>query len=102
MKNNADITGITIFNHNFLYTAFADDSVFFLNELLSVKNLTDTFQVFSLFSGLKANFSKCEIARLGSRKEATEAVCGLKSINLSAATLKILGVHFSYNGDLKV
>ena len=51
-----------------MYTAFADDSAFFLNELLSIKNLIDTFTVFSLFSGLKENFSKCEIAGLGSLK----------------------------------
>ena len=85
-----------------MYTAFADDSTFFLNELLSVKNLIDTFTVFSLFSGLKANFSKCEIARLGSLKEVLEAACGLKSINSTTDTIKILGVHFSYNSTLKV
>ena len=94
IKNNADIRGITIFNHVFLYTAFADDSTFFLNDLLSVKNLIDTFKVFSLFSGLKANFSKCEIAGLGSEKGVFEAVCGLKSINLTTDTIKIIGVHF--------
>ena len=102
IKNNDDIRGITIFNHTFLYTAFADDSTFFLNDLLSVKNLVDTFKVFSLFSGLNANFSKCEIAGLGSLKGVLEAVCGLKSINLTTDTIKILGVHFSYNSTLKV
>ena len=63
---------------------------FFLNGLLSVKNLIDTFKVFSLFSELKANFSKCEIAGLGS----------LKSINLTTGAIKILGVHILYNGTL--
>ena len=102
IKNNDDIRGITIFNHTFLYTAFADDSTFFLNDLLSVKNLVDTFKVFSLFSGLNANFSECEIAGLGSLKGVLQAVCGLKSINLTTDTIKILGVHFSYNSTLKV
>ena len=73
---------------------------FFLNGLLSVKNLIDTFKVFSLFSELKANFSKCEIAGLGSLKVVLEAVCGLKSINLTTGAIKILGVHISYNGTL--
>ena len=68
IKNNDDIRGITIFNHAFLYTAFADDSSFFLNDLISISNLIDTFKVFSLSSGLKANFSKWEIAELGSLK----------------------------------
>ena len=85
-----------------MYTAFTDDSTFFLNDLLSVKNLIDTFKVFSLFSGLNANFSKCEIAGLGSLKGVLEAVCSLKSINLTTDTIKILGVHFSYNSTLKV
>ena len=35
-------------------------------------------------------------------KGVLEAVCGLKSINLTTNTIKILGVHFSYNSTLKV
>ena len=101
IKNNDDIRGITIFNHAFLYIAFADDSTFFLNDLLSVNNLIDTFTVFFLFSGLKANFSKCEITGLGSLKGVLEAACGLKSVNLTTNTIKILGVHFSHNSTLK-
>ena len=34
-------------------------------------------------------------------KEVLEAVCGLKPINLTTNTIKILGVHFSYNSTLK-
>ena len=86
IKNNDDIRGITIFNRTFLYTAFANDSTFFLNDLLS----------------LKANFSKCEIAGLSSLKGVLEAVCGLKSFNLTTDTIKILRIHFSYNSTLKV
>ena len=102
IKNNADIRGIAIFNHTFLYTAFAEYSTFFLNDLLSFKNLIVTFKLYYLFSGLKANFSKCEIAGLCSLKGVLEAVCGLKSINLTTDTIKIFAVHFSHNGTLKV
>ena len=52
--------------------------------------------------GLKAIFSKCDIAGLASLKGVLEAVCCLKSINLTTDTIKILDVHFSYNGTLKV
>ena len=85
-----------------MYTAFADDSTFSLNGLLSAKNITYTFKLFSLFSRLKANFSKCEIAGLGSLKGVSEAVCGLKSINLTTYTIKILGAHLSNNDTLNV
>ena len=102
IRNNTDIREIIIFNHAFLYTDFADDSTFFLKDLLSVKNLIETFKVFSIFLGLKANFSKCKIAGLHSLKGVLEAVLGLKSINLTTESIKILGVHFSYNDTLKV
>ena len=79
-----------------------DDSNFFLNDLLSVKNLIDTVTVFSLFSGLKANFSKCETTGLGSLKWVLETVYRLKPINLTTNTIKISGAYFSYNSALKV
>ena len=86
-----------------MYIAFADDSTFILNnDLLSVKNLVNTFKVFSHFSGLKTNLNKCEIAGLGSLKGVLEAVCGLKSIKLTTDTVKILGAHFSHNDTLKL
>ena len=85
-----------------MYAAFTDDLIFFLNDLLSVKNLIDTFTVFYLFSRVKANFSKSEIAGLGSLKGVLVAVCCLKSINLTSDTIKTLGVQFSYNSTFKV
>ena len=59
------------------------------------------FKVFSLFIGLKVNFSKCEIAGLGSLKEVLDAVCSLKSINLTTDVITILGIHFSENERTK-
>ena len=81
-------------------TAFAVDSIFFLNNLLSVQSLIDTFKAHPLFSGLKANVSK--IARWGFLKGVLEAVCTLKSFNLTTDTIKMVGVHFSYSDTLKV
>ena len=39
IKSNKNIHGINIFNHDFLYTAHADDTTFFLKDLDSVKNV---------------------------------------------------------------
>ena len=83
-------------------TAFADDSTFFLNDLLLVKNLIDIFKVYSLFWRLKANFSKCKIAGLGSLKRVLQEVWDLKAINLTTDTIKIFDLHFSYDVTLKV
>ena len=94
IKSNENIKGIEIFNYVFLYTAYADDSTFFLRDILSVKELINSFNQFYHFSGLKANIGKCEIAGIGSPKGVTEAIYGLKSVDLSNDTIKILGTHF--------
>ena len=102
IKNNENIKGIEIFKYVFLYTAFADDSTFFLGDILSVKEHINSFNQFYHFSGLKANIRKCEKAGIGSLKGVTETVCGLKSVDLSNDTIKILGIHFSYSKKVQM
>ena len=54
------------------------------------------------FSSLKANIEKCETAGIGSLKGVKKAVCGLKCVNLSNDTIKILGIHFFYNKKVQM
>ena len=70
IKIDSAIKGIKVFDCVFLYfyTAYNDDSTFFLKDLASVKKLLDIFSCHSKYSGLKRNFSKCEIAGIGSLK----------------------------------
>ena len=51
---------------------------------------------FHMVSGLSPNFSKCEIAGIGSLKDAKVALCGLKSLDLTKESIKVLVVHTSY------
>ena len=51
-----------------LYTAYADDNTFFLKDEKSVIELMKILDIFSAFSGLKANKSKCDRAGLGALK----------------------------------
>ena len=67
----------------------------------SIRELMKTIKLFSKFSGLKPNILKCEVAGIGSLKGVKMAVCGIKCIDLTTETIKILGVHFSYNQKLK-
>ena len=57
-----------------------------------------SFKSFSKFSALKLNISKCEVAGM---LQVKMAVCGIKCIDLTTKTIKILGVHFSYTQKLK-
>ena len=81
IKNKVDMKGIDLYDHTFLFTAYADDSTFFLKDISSVKMSVETFKEFSCFSGLKLNIAKCEIASLGPLKGILEAVCGLKAVD---------------------
>ena len=63
--------------------------------------MDDTFHLFSDFSGLKPNLSKCEITGIGDLKGVQVAVCSMHCVDLKNDTLTILGTHFSYNEKLK-
>ena len=56
---------------------------------------------FSNFSGLKPNKTKCETAGIGVLNGVQVALCDMKCVNLNNETVKILGVHFSYNKNLE-
>ena len=53
-----------------------------------------------MVSELCPNFRKCEIAGIGLLKDAKVALYGLKSLDLTKESIKILGVHISSNKKL--
>ena len=53
-----------------------------------------------LFSGLKINNAKCDIAGIGFKKEVKMALSGMDCIDLTEDVLKNLGIYFSYNKKL--
>ena len=99
IKSNKNIHGFNVFNHDFLYTAY-DDTTFFLKDLDSVKNVLEVLNQFYMVSELCPNFRKCEIAGIGLLKDAKVALYGLKSLDLTKESIKILGVHISSNKKL--
>ena len=58
------------------------------------------FDEFYLFSGLKINNAKCEIAGIGVKKGVKMALCGMDCIDLTEDVIKILGIYFSYEKNL--
>ena len=67
---------------------------FFIENKESIEELVKAFTLFSSFSGLKPNISKCEICGLGSLKGVGMAVCGMQSVDLTRDGMKILGIYF--------
>ena len=79
-----------------------NDATFFLKNTESVRNLLEIFKhFFSRFSGLKPSKSKCEIAGIGVLKGVKAALFGMRYVNLHENTIKILGIHYSYNKQLE-
>ena len=88
-KENKKINGLNIFDKTFLYTAYADDTTFFLKDKKSVIELMNNFDTLSKFSGLKPNKSKCEIAGLGALKGVQVVLRGMRGIDLMSNIVKI-------------
>ena len=76
-----------------------DDTTFFLKNTESVINLLEIFKHFSQFSGLKSNLSKCETVGIGVPKGVKIVLC--ECVKLNEDTIKILGIHISYNKQLE-
>ena len=98
IKNDSSIKGIKVFDYVFPYTACA----IFPQRFASVKKILDIFSYYSKYSSLKPNVSKFEIAGIGSSKGVEVAVCGIKCVKVKVNTIKILGIHFSYNNKLNM
>ena len=104
IKNDPNIKGIEIFEYCYLYTAYPElfsDTTFFLKDENSIVHLSEKLKLFSDFSGLKPNTTKCEVAGIGVLKGVQVAVCGMKCIDLRNEAIKILGIYFSYNQTIK-
>ena len=61
----------------------------------------NVFDTFSIYSGLKSSKSKCEIAGIDDLKEVSVEICGMGYIDLTKNSVKILGIHFSYNRKIE-
>ena len=102
IKQNKDIHGLSFFDHTFLYSAYADDTNFFLKGNETVKKVMNVFDAFSIYSGLKPNKSKCEIAGISVLKGVSMELCGMECTDLTNNSLKIIGIHFSYNQKIEI
>ena len=95
IKNDPNIKGIEFFERFYLYTAHVDDTTFFLKDENSIVHLSEKLKLFSDFSGLKLNTTKCKIDEIGVLKGVQPAVCGMKCIDFRNEAIKVLVVYFS-------
>ena len=97
VKANHKMPGMNVSQYTYLYIAYADDTTFFMKNKTSIRQLMETFSTFSQFSCLKPNYKKFENPRIGALKSVKVAVFGMKCDDLCKDTIRITGVHFSYD-----
>ena len=56
IKSKPEIERMTIFDYNYLYSAYADDTTFFLKNIISIKHMVDTFDFFFVLFCIKTKF----------------------------------------------
>ena len=100
-KTKPEITGLTVFDHCYLYSACADDTTFSLKETISMKNMVDTFHFFFGLLRIKTKLVKIGEYRYWSSERVQVTICGVYCVNVKNDTVKTLGTHFSYNVKLK-
>ena len=101
IKNKKNIKSVKMFD-TLLYTAYADDSTFFLKDKNLIKETLNTINYFSSFTGLKPNLSTCKVVGIGGLKGFKVVISGIKCIDLTKEAITILGVFFSYDKNLQL
>ena len=64
-----------MFDYEFLYAAYADDTHFFVKDLNSTKKVLNNLRLYSNVSGLFLNLKKCQNAGIGVWKNVNVALC---------------------------
>ena len=100
LREEQSISRLKIYGQNFLLSAYADDTTFFVQDLNSISIIIDTFTIFSNYSGFKLNMAKCEVAGIGVLKRVKTALCNMKNVDLTKDSINILGFYFSYDEKL--
>ena len=58
ITSKPEIKGLAIFNHCYFYSAYANDTTFFLQDTISIKHMVDVFLSFFVFFWIKTKLKK--------------------------------------------
>ena len=102
IRGNDDIQGIPVDNEEIKLGLFADDLTGFVRNNYSLTKFLEVVERFGKCSGLKVNEEKTEILLLRNCAQTTAFNC-IKSQRdtVFEKSVKILGVHFTYDKRLK-
>ena len=98
IRSNENIKGLEICGMEEKVSIYADDSNFpLIPKISSLNALTDDLDIFSTFSGLKPNYEKCTVLRIGSLKGTNFSLKCALPIKWSDGPVDVLGIHIPQN-----
>ena len=95
IRNETNITGIKIGNHEFKISQYADDTSLLLDG--SEKSLQTCLKILKFYadaSGLCVNMEKTQVVWIGSKKNCTEKFCDDYDLIWNNTNFKVLGITF--------
>lgn len=102
IRNNANIKGLEVNGLESKSSFYADDASFYINpDALSLDSLITELDSFALLSGLKPNYDKCSILRIGSLKRSNQ-FSFIVPIQCSEGPVNLLGIHIPVDKELLV
>ena len=93
IRQNKNIKGLKIGNKTYKISQYADDTVItipFCNETLN--EIEKTFEKFTQISGLKVNYDKTEILRIGSIRNTDAKLITKRQLKWKNNDIKVLGI----------
>lgn len=98
IRNNPDIQGLFLNGQETKLGMYADDATFFIQpHQNSLEALITELNGFSKISGLKPNFEKCNILRIGALKHTNFMLNCSVPVKWCNGRLDILGIHLPEN-----
>lgn len=102
IRNNPNITGLEINGLESRCSFYADDASFYIKpDTFSLDSLITELDSFAVLSGLKPNYDKCSILRIGSFKGMRHNLCKVP-IQYTDGPVNLLGIHIPVETKLLV
>ncbi len=96
MRKNTQIKGIQLNNYEYKLTQYADDTnIFTLFETNSLKSIIDMFAILQKQTGLKVNYEKTNIYRIGSLRHSSAKLYTQKTFKWVTNPITVLGTYIS-------
>ena len=98
IRNNNNILGLTINGFDTKISLYADDATFFIQPKQTVlAALMEDLNSFSLISGLKPNYEKCTILKIGAIKYSNMKLHCSDQVKWSNGPVNMLGITIPEN-----